>query len=317
MARRESASRHTSSTYRSPQSRPQDKTSTSPPQPSASHSSPPLRDTHAIRREHPVACSPFIPTTLRGTANLDTSPTAKRRKLDVDQAAVSPHPPRANSANMYNFTSPRSTVTGTIDLTKSPPAGRRRLSSVSKVDTSGYTGAKKLVVKNFRTSSKSNPEEYCEKITEQLHDALDAIFAGRPQKVSNEELYRGAENICKMGKASALAGMLDAKCNKHVSHNLKGPLLGQVSEQSTSFLRAVIQQWARWIDQVVSIDPQRWSQSSESSTLTLRSRLAFARSSSTWTERTCYSKDCPPSQTQQQPNSANTSSMTQSSRSQL
>ncbi|KAI9716636.1 MAG: hypothetical protein M1828_007614 [Chrysothrix sp. TS-e1954] len=187
------------------------------------------------------------------------SPNSKRRKLDkfgTDEAA-SPLPKMASVENMYDFGSPRKNgldgTNGTIDLTNSPSPRARRVSNVGYMNGStAQAGPKKLVVKNLRMT-KSDPSKFIEQTKSHLNAALDAIFRNQRPAVSNEELYRGVENMCKLGKAEDVNTMLRTACATHVSAELERPLQEAVDAKAVDMLRAVVAAWRRWMKQVMTI----------------------------------------------------------------
>lgn len=182
----------------------------------------------------------------------ELSPTSKRRKLDLAEKGLHT---RITSNSMYSFGTPDS---GPIDLTASPsPSPRARrvsgatpLSVKNGLNTPSF-GAKKLVVKNLRRTPKSDPDNYCYKTTEQLDAALTAIFIGERPALSNEELYRGVENVCKLGKAADLAKRLENRCKGHVAGTVKERLAGNANSKNTQVLREVVAAWKTWERQFV------------------------------------------------------------------
>jgi len=151
---------------------------------------------------------------------------------------------------MYSFTS----TAPAIDLSNPPTTPRiRRPSSNTRPNVfAPQTGPKKLVVKNLRTVTKTDPDRFCEKTNEQLDEAITAIFAGGRPEFSNEELYRGAENICKLGRAESLATKVQERCSTQMSEQVRKPLLAQTGKNNVEVLKAVLSAWATWLKQMVS-----------------------------------------------------------------
>ena len=161
---------------------------------------------------------------------------------------------------MYSFSRTSSNSNGVIDLTGSPDGSpskgafmQRRMSGAVRLTSfTPHMGAKKLVVKNFRRTSKANPDQYYEHVWNQLDAALSAIFSGEKPPYSLEELYRGVENICRQEKAPELYQRLSEKCKENVSTRLRS-LVGQVSGNSAiSVLRSAVMAWTRWSGQLVN-----------------------------------------------------------------
>jgi len=185
-----------------------------------------------------------------------SSPESKRRKLSSDATPLAPVQ-QVSKANMYSFPTRHAIGSTVVDLTKSPTASpsqrTRRLSVTSRVDTSNTNGApKRLMVKNLRTTPRSDPSQYLDKTFKSLEDALTAIFNNQQPALSNEELYRGSENLCKLGKAKELWKMLQDRCKKHVSYDLSRPLVERAGTHSVEVLKDVLEAWSTWNKQLVS-----------------------------------------------------------------
>ncbi|KAE8148150.1 hypothetical protein BDV25DRAFT_131493 [Aspergillus avenaceus] len=184
------------------------------------------------------------------------SPTVKRPRLSspssVPQGTVS-------SNTMYNFLNQEPKAGQGFSSTNSQSATSRPRSFNAPVRQSNFTphtGAKKLVVKNLRTGSRLNQDTYFEKIWGQLDTALAAIFSGGKPEVSLEELYKGAENVCRQGRAAALARQLQERCRGHVSEKLRDTLLAKAAGgDNIDTLRAVVESWAAWQSKLVTV---RW-----------------------------------------------------------
>ncbi|WPG99377.1 Cullin-domain-containing protein [Acrodontium crateriforme] len=190
-----------------------------------------------------------------------TSPNSKRlRSLDGAAPPLSAvTPPRSLARNdMYSFGSRSSPAhdNGMVDLTaSSPPSSQsRRLSGpVKRNGINSHAGAKKLVVKNLRTTTSWDSKAYLEKIWGQLDETLAVIFKDGEESFSKEDLYRGVENICRQGGASTLFSRLDSRCKTHIERNLLAPLLEKAGEDNVTVLGAVLGAWTRWRAQMVTI----------------------------------------------------------------
>ncbi|KAJ5152274.1 hypothetical protein N7492_010569 [Penicillium capsulatum] len=156
------------------------------------------------------------------------------------------------SANGAAFLRTSSTSNGNAPMAKSPAvnAGGRQNNFTPSA------GARKLVVKNLRTGPRGNHEPYFDKIWSQLDSAFFDIFEGREPGTSLEELYKGAENICRQGRAPMLAQKVQDRCRCYVSGRLRENLVsraGGVTDVDT--LRAVIDAWSTWHSRLITI---RW-----------------------------------------------------------
>lgn len=216
----------------------------SPPPPPARQQS-----IHQILKSH---------ETKRASEELDTpetSPNSKKRKTvqnDEDEDDSVPSLVKAVSkASMYNFSSPRGNGSAVVDLTKSPvssPAHRsRRISVTARVDTSNLNGApKRIIVKNLRDTPRADPNQYLINTFKGIDEALTALFQDRQPALSNEELYRGAENLCKLGKAKELWKIVQESCKKHVAEDFKNTLLSRAQEGNVELLEAVLHAFSTW-----------------------------------------------------------------------
>ena len=195
-------------------------------------------------------------------ADFVSSSPSKRHKRDSprSEATIEAQPKTIELKNMYTF-NPTGAKNGTvIDLTSSPdnspakgPFNQRRTNGGVRPPTfTPHMGAKKLIVKNFRKTSKSCPDQYFKHTWSQLDAALSAIFHGGKAPNSLEELYRGVENICRQDRAPALFEQLREKCKDNVSTRLKPSLISNATSGSdTDFLRVVLDAWSTWSTQLV------------------------------------------------------------------
>ena len=147
---------------------------------------------------------------------------------------------------------------GVIDLTNgSPPSSlqARRVNGAMKgrQGINPHTGAKKLVVKNLKTNTSWDSKAYLEKIWGQLDAALAVVFKDGNNGFSKEDLYRGVENVCRQGGASTLFSRLEQRCRMHVERDVGEPLFQKSGSDSVSVLKAVLKEWARWKEQMVTI----------------------------------------------------------------
>lgn len=155
--------------------------------------------------------------------------------------------------NMYTFNSAATNGKEMVDLTGSPITSARKSSIPQRRPNNfiPHTGTKKLVVKNFRKTSKSSPDQYYNHVWSQLEKALSAIF--RHEKIPLEELYKGVENVCRQDKALALFQKLCERCKENVIQNLKAPLIEEARRSAAPIetLRSAIKAWSVWKEQIV------------------------------------------------------------------
>lgn len=92
-----------------------------------------------------------------------------------------------------------------------------------------------------------NQEPYIDKTWAQLDAALSAIFDGQKPEISLEELYKGAENICRQERAALLAKKVQERCKDYVAGKLRDNLVTRAGGGTdVDTLRAVIEAWSVW-----------------------------------------------------------------------
>ncbi|KAK2754532.1 hypothetical protein FQN54_006933 [Arachnomyces sp. PD_36] len=193
---------------------------------------------------------------------LPNSPSTKRHRPDSPLSS-SPQLPQRSSDKMYNFpsSSDQKAVAGPAGSNQSgsdaqTAALRARAYNASPRPSNftPHTGAKKLVVKNLRAIPRLNQESYFEKVWGQLDAALTAIFSDKKPTHSLEELYKGAENVCRQGRAAPLSQKLSEKCKEYISGSLRESILEKSDGgDDIDALRIVIDAWSTWNSRLVTI----------------------------------------------------------------
>ncbi|KAJ0425429.1 hypothetical protein BJY00DRAFT_298514 [Aspergillus carlsbadensis] len=188
----------------------------------------------------------------------DESPSKRARVSPPPHSSVPSNQP--GSGNMYSFS-------GTGSKPSGPGGGRPLHSNPTFQVRSGnassqqsnftpHTGAKRLVVKNLRTGNRKNQDSYFDKVWGQLDAALSAIFGGGKPEISIEELYKGAENVCRQGRAAVLSKRVQGRCREHVAGSLRETLVEKAQMGSNiDTLRAAVDAWKVWQSMLVTI---RW-----------------------------------------------------------
>lgn len=168
---------------------------------------------------------------------IEKSRTAPPIKRDAPNAAV----------NMYSFASSGSPIN------IGPPSDASKNGTRSNRFTP-HTGARKLVVKNLKTKPRVDPDEYMNKSWTQLDDALTAILNNQSPKLSLEQLYKGAENICRLGKAPQLFENVKDKTDNYMTKVVLAELQEKAqSQDNIGLLRSINQAWISWNERLVSI----------------------------------------------------------------
>ena len=141
-------------------------------------------------------------------------------------------------------------------LTKPSPSRKRLSGSIRPTSFAPTGGPKKLIVRNLRTTPKTDPNQYYNHVSNQLENALSAIFTNSKLPCSLEELYKGVESLCKQNRAPAIHKMLQENCRKHISVQTLEPLLQHsAAATATNVLELVVKEWSIWRMQLVSSSP--------------------------------------------------------------
>lgn len=171
-----------------------------------------------------------------------------------------PSTPANNSLEMYSFPTTKPHTNGVIDLTGSSPPSpshARKASINASARPTAFTphqGAKRLIVKNLRTTPRTDPEQYFTKVWDQLDAALTNIFGLENAKYSLEELYKGAENLCRQGRSAELYKRLRARCESHLAGQIREVLADKASQlSSVDLLSSYLEAWKTWSGRLVTI----------------------------------------------------------------
>ena len=202
---------------------------------------------------------------------------------------------------MYSFTSSSPRSKGFVDLTsddhkvidltnsptinpiKSICSTKKPNGLVRPTNFTPQSGPRKLVVKNLRKTPRANSEDYSAHVWRQLDAALAAIFDHETVPYSNEELYKGVENLCRQGNAPSLYQKLCAKCNSAMKSLVLAPLARDAgSVDDNILLAAVVAAWLSWSSKMVS----NFNAPFICKTCSKITRQQSARYSSTWTDHT-------------------------------
>lgn len=192
--------------------------------------------------------------------NLPSASPSKRPKHNhssVETDSTSAPMQTLRAKDMFKFSGPKPRqAPEAIDLTGSPSSSpvRSRVNGIGPTNIGPHTGPKKFVVKNLKTASKADPDEYYNIVWNRLEASLLAIFADEKLPYSNEELYRGVEIVCRQGKAAALYEKLKNSCNWNVLHNVNEPLTQfSGNDKATVVLQSVVRAWSRWNKQLETL----------------------------------------------------------------
>lgn len=194
------------------------------------------------------------------------SPTKKRSRRELESESESKPPSSMSTADMYHFPSKRGDV---VDMTASPDSSPARAGgprSTTGTNTNGTNGTRKtapnmhatggpkrLLVKNFKPTRKVDPKAFLDQTWHKIDGALDTIFAHAAVDFSLEELYRGVENLCRQGMAKDIKERLITKCRDYVGGSLTAKVQESLGRGNVEVLRATLQAWGVWNEQMVRI----------------------------------------------------------------
>lgn len=224
-------------------------------------------DAGTLKRKHSVSTQQKLSFTAQqkpsSTATAPLSPTSKRsrRELSPRDAATPAAASIMSTADMYSFPSKRASVSNgkeVIDMTSSPdnsPAKPRNgIMSKAVPNMGANAGPKRLMVKNFRPVRKVDPKAFLEQTWQKIDAALDTIFKQDKIDFSLEELYRGVENLCRQNMARDVKERLVRKCKEYVGGALKTKVKESLNRTNVDVLRATLQAWSTWHDQIQYLD---------------------------------------------------------------
>ena len=196
----------------------------------------------------------------RGFEDLPGVSPNKRMKLNhsVAEQSIPAATPRTQQAKeMYVFPSPsRGGPSEVIDLTESPNGSpmKKKASNGRSTSITPHTGPRRVEVKNLKQVSRSDPDEYYNRVWAQLDAALSAIFSKQKLSYSMEELYRGVEIVCKQDRAPELYKKLCEKCTRDIASRVKEPLRKRSDTGSAvEVLETVVQAWSTRSKQMETI----------------------------------------------------------------
>lgn len=174
---------------------------------------------------------------------------AKRPKTPIKIEKLKP----LTQATMLNFSTKQPAI---IDLTSSPPPPPilQPLTTSRPVKPSSlqpHSGARKLVVKNLKKTSKRDSETYFHSTWALLEKVLGTIFRKEKIPMSMEELYRGVENLCRVDRAPVMYEKLRACCDEYVGTQLKPQILAGVGGNTFAAVRIIEAAWRQWRMQLV------------------------------------------------------------------
>lgn len=118
-----------------------------------------------------------------------------------------------------------------------------------------HEGPRRLVIKNLRTTSPNNLEQYYKKTWAELDNALTANFNRQQPATPLEVLCRGVEAVCRHGEGEKLAKHVRTRSKTYLETELLPQIEKEASSGSVDALRAVHKFWSLWNEQSVRLPP--------------------------------------------------------------
>jgi cullin-4 len=114
------------------------------------------------------------------------------------------------------------------------------------------TGAKRLVIKNLRTSSRKDIDTYYDRTWDELDAALTSVFSRTSPTSPLEVLCRGVEAICRRNQPDKLFTHLKDRCKVYLEKQLLPTIESEAGPNEVDTLRTVHKFWTIWNEQSVS-----------------------------------------------------------------
>jgi len=199
--------------------------------------------TQQSKRKYPDQPHSRVPTSDYQTDRTSLQPTLHSpKRLKTSHTAGN----QDLSANMSKSAGLGSGPQKVIDLTGFKPQQQMQSNFQPNI------GARKLVVKNLKTASRTkDTEAYLARTWNELDGAFTSVFNGRTTDVALEILYRGVEYICRRNKADVLFEHFKARCKTYLEKQMLPQLESEIGTSNVDALRAVHKFWIRWNEQSV------------------------------------------------------------------
>ena len=194
-------------------------------------------------KPHAATAAPLSPTKKRSRREPEREGEGEGEKTPASSMST---------ADMYHFSSKR------VDMTASPDSSHSHTNTTTGTRKTAPNmhatgGPKRLLVKNFKPTRKVDPKAFLDQTWRKIDAALYTIFAHAAVDFSLEELYRGVENLCRQRMAKDVCERLVAKCTHYVGASLTAKVQESLGRGNVDVLRAALQAWGVWNEQMVRI----------------------------------------------------------------
>ncbi|KAI0180138.1 Cullin-domain-containing protein [Hypoxylon sp. FL1284] len=184
----------------------------------------------------------MIPSKRKSAGTIDSRPLQQSVPSPSDPHFKRPRfdsQPDQGAAKMSTVLSKRPEI---VDLTKPPTAFQP------------HKGAKKLVIKNLRTTSQAaDLARYYDATRRELDEALQAIFQQKQPRQPLERLYRGVEDLCRHGASKELYKTLQDRCEAHLKGDVRAAISAEAGSSNIDMLRTTYKHWVIWNAQSTTI----------------------------------------------------------------
>ncbi|KAF4123141.1 cullin 4, partial [Geosmithia morbida] len=120
-----------------------------------------------------------------------------------------------------------------------------------------YSGARRLVIKNLRTSASADRDaqvqQHYERTHRDLRDALDAVFSSCKPAVPLERLYRGVEDLCRRGDADKVYRTLRESMDTHVRTVILPRIERSARTSTMETASRLLSEWQTWNTQMILV----------------------------------------------------------------
>ncbi|EPQ63136.1 BgtA-20140 [Blumeria graminis f. sp. tritici] len=195
-----------------------------------------MRDTYTGSQEELSQETAHISSPLRPNKRSNSSPQArstlelsgssKRPKIS-DTPVSTPKLDMNKDKNTNAFTTRPIDLTGTLYFEPS-------------------YGAKRLQIRNLRTTPRKDAAEYYTRMREEIDSALSSVFANGKPELPLEVLCRGVEFTCRHGQAEELFTYYRDRSKDYLENELLSQIKCETSSTPVETLRTVYKFWISW-----------------------------------------------------------------------
>lgn len=162
---------------------------------------------------------------------------------DASAQSTLPFPKRLKTSHLSEHTG----RSEDMNRSKGISSGQKVVDLTRPSNFQPSTGAKKLVIKNLKKTSRQDSEIYYQRTWNDIDTALTEIFAGRPlPTLPLEVLCRGVELTCKHEQAERLFMHYKDRCKEYLGEKLAPQIQREAGTTNVDALRAVHKFWNVW-----------------------------------------------------------------------